>query len=277
MYPVDVVRALRMSSASSGSVSTAVLLKDFYRAHGLIGFVSQGVIAEMLRATFSRVVKFWLQPIAHKSFFDGKTPEQGTSISRGISGSLATFPEVWTIAPLENAKLALQLDREKRFKGTGDVLKFIYRERGFLGLYVGYTGMQLRQCLWTGGFFYSLNIFKGQSEKLCGGKFWYTDVLAGFGAGVFGTTLNCWTDVVRTSIQKKGLTEMIEKQPRPSYGPSYIVEGVTSVINETATIFKQRGISGLYLGYGFKAMHLGGSGALLALLMPRFEKWWLAN
>ena len=40
MYPVDLVRALKMSSAQSGGdASVATLLRDFHRAHGMKGYV----------------------------------------------------------------------------------------------------------------------------------------------------------------------------------------------------------------------------------------------
>ena len=52
-YPVDLVRALTMSAAAEGKAGVGVgqLLKEFKAVHGYKGFVTQGVLPEMLRAT----------------------------------------------------------------------------------------------------------------------------------------------------------------------------------------------------------------------------------
>ena len=274
MYPVDIVRALVMSQASGQQAGVGELVSNFYKAHGAGGFIKQGLGAEMMRATVSRVIKFWLQPVTHKAVFGTKQSE-GTSISKGIAGALATIPEVIAISPFENVKLAQQLDKEKRFRGTADVFSHLYKTRGLPGLYMGYFGMQIRQMLWTGGYFYSLSVFKTPAEDLCGKGTLAADTLAGFGAGVFGTILNCWTDVVRTGIQKQAVAETFNPAiPRPTFGPAYMISGVTSVIGTAASIYANRGIPGLYAGFLVKSVYLGGSGALLAILMPRFKAMW---
>lgn len=45
------------------------------------GFVSQGVLPEMLRATYMRVSKFFLFPIAHRAMWD-KDPSKGTPFTK---------------------------------------------------------------------------------------------------------------------------------------------------------------------------------------------------
>ena len=44
-----------------------------------------------------------------------------------------------------------QLDKDKRFNGMMDTARHIANTRGLSGFYTGYIGMQIRQCLWTGG------------------------------------------------------------------------------------------------------------------------------
>jgi len=274
MYPVDIVRALVMSQASGQRAGVTELVGNFYKTHGAMGFIKQGLGAEMMRATVSRVIKFWLQPVTHKAIF-GKKQSEGTAITKGIAGAAATFPEVIAISPFENVKLAQQLDKEKRFKGSGDVFSHLHKTRGLPGMYIGYFGMQLRQMLWTGGYFFSLDVFKKPSEELCGKGTVAADTLAGFGAGVFGTVMNCWTDVVRTGIQKQAVAETFNTAiPRPTFGPAYLMSGVTGVFGTAASIYANRGIPGLYAGFLVKSVYLGGSGALLAILMPRFKAWW---
>ena len=97
MYPVDLLRALKMSAAAEGvSKGTGELVKEFHAKHGLKGFVSQGVLPEMLRATYMRVLKFFLFPITHKAVFG--TPEnKGSAMTKAVAGGLASLPEGFTI------------------------------------------------------------------------------------------------------------------------------------------------------------------------------------
>merc|ERR1712136_337890 len=149
----------------------------------------------------------------------------GTAISKGMGGAIGTVPEVIAISPLENVKLAAQLDKEGKFKGSADITRHIIKTRGFGGLMTGYAGMQVRQMLWT--------------------------------------------DVCRSVVQKKALAATFDPNSvRPSAmeplnpGPFF---------SEASAIFSSRGIGGLYAGVGPKMVHLGGSGAILAVLMPRFK------
>merc|ERR1719230_1171320 len=143
MYPVDVVRAICMSNPGTGPGEA---LSGFLAQHGVMGFVKQGLVAEVTRASISRAVKFFMQPIVHKGLY-GKPETQGTPVSKGLAGALGTFPEVLAISPMENIKLAAQLDKEGKFKGAADITNHILRTRGLNGFMIGYAGMQVRQML----------------------------------------------------------------------------------------------------------------------------------
>jgi len=268
MYPADVVRAICMANPGTGPI-TAV--SGFVGTHGMKGFVQQGLAAEITRASFSRAIKFWLQPIAHTTFF-GKDQSKGTAVTKGVAGALATIPEVITISPLENLKLAEQLDKEKRFKGMADVTQHLMKTRGPAFFYCGYIGMQIRQCLWTGGFFLSLDLFKDAAAKGTSNKL-AQDILSGFGAGVFGTCLNCWTDVCRSVIQKEAIADTFKPEVKAPSAFDACLNPAT-FFGQAAKIYNANGIGGLYSGFGVKCVHLGGSGAILAVLVPRFKEWY---
>mmetsp|Transcript_117598 Transcript_117598/g.339958 ORF Transcript_117598/g.339958 Transcript_117598/m.339958 type:complete len:367 (+) Transcript_117598:73-1173(+) len=267
MYPADVVRAICMSNPGTGA---GAALNGFVETHGLMGFVKQGLVAEVSRASISRAIKFFMQPLVHTTMY-GKPESQGTPVSKGVAGAVGTVPEVIAISPLENIKLAAQLDTEGRFSGSASIAKHIMKTRGFSGLMIGYAGMQVRQCLWTGGFFLTLDWYKGGIASVTSNKL-AQDVLSGFAAGATGTAMNCWTDVCRSGVQKQALAETFDAAiPRPSKfeplnpGPFFAKAG---------EIMSSRGLTGLYSGVGPKMIHLGGSGALLAVLMPRFKSMW---
>lgn len=267
MYPVDVVRAICMSNPGTGA---GAALKGFLEAHGMMGFVKQGLVAEVTRATISRGVKFFMFPIVHNGLF-GTPDTKGNPMTKGIAGAVATIPEVFAISPLENIKLAAQLDKEGKFKGSADITRHILRTRGFNGLMTGYAGMQVRQCLWTGGFFMSLDVYKG-AVKSVGVSGLPADILSGFCAGATGVALNCWTDVCRSIVQKQALADTFDpKIPRPSAMSPY---NPGPFFGEAAKLYGAKGMGGLYAGVGPKMVHLGGGGALLAVLMPRFKTMW---
>lgn len=265
MYPVDVVRALCMSNPGT---SPPEAVRGFLAAHGWSGFVKQGLAAEITRATVSRVAKFFFQPIFHKSVF-GCPESKGSPATKGAAGALATFPEVFLISPLENIKLAEQLDKDKKFSGMTDVTKHIMRTRGISGFYTGWFGMQVRQCLWTGGFFLSLDVFKGGVKSVGVSNNLLVDILGGFGAGAFGTMLNCWCDVCRSVVQKEAIAATFDPAiPRPSAMSAF---NPGPFVAKAGEVMATKGIGGLYAGVGPKMVHLGGGGALLAVLMPRFK------
>jgi len=220
-------------------------------------------------------VKFFFQPIAHRNVF-GKKEADGNPLTKGLAGAIATIPEVAAISPLENIKLAAQLDKEGKFNGSMDIAKHIMRTRGLGGMYIGYAGMQVRQMLWTGGFFMTLDFYKGGIQSAIGKDYKLaTDVGGGFLAGASGVAINCWTDVCRSIVQKEALAATFDPSiPRPSFASSFAPGPFLAV---TSRLFAERGVAGLYSGVGPKMVHLGGSGAILAVLMPRFKDMWFAS
>lgn len=290
MYPVDVIRALRMTSASSASnISTIQLLTNFKNAHGYGGFLKQGVLPEASRATWMRISKFFMFPIAHEFLFDTK-PSHGTAYTKACAGALATIPEVLSIVPMEIAKLGLQIDNNNHFKNSGrNVIKTMVETNGIKGAYTGIFGLQVRQALWTSAYFSSLGSFEHYIKKsigACGIDNTSTTVAkisqisSGFMAGVFGAMFNIPADVIRSVQQKRAISEVIQNKHnvdqiviiREKFSPSYVSRGVSDffVIGKEI-VAGPAGVRALWSGFTFKALHLGGSGALLAVLIPTFK------
>ena len=74
---------------------------------------------------------------------------------------------------------------------------------------------------------------------------------------------------MRSVIQKRSIAETFDpKIARPSALTHFTP---TAFVNETASIFKAKGMAGLYAGVGPKMCHLGFGGSILAVLMPRFK------
>ena len=148
MYPMDVVRALRMASASdAANVTTVQLVRNFVHAHGVLGLLRQGVMPEIARATTMRVVGFFTFPLIHEALFSRK-PSEGTPWTKLCSGGLAMLPAAVAITPLENAKIALQLDQTKRFDNSmGRAVQHLW-QRGWLAPYVRRLVCSIRGPSW---------------------------------------------------------------------------------------------------------------------------------
>jgi hypothetical protein len=173
------------------------------------------------------------------------------------------------ISPMEVAKIGLQLDRENKFKNNSTAFaRHIYETKGLSGLYSGWAGMQWRQSFWTGTYFATLSSWKGLVEppiRQAGGGDALANLTSGFLAGVFASIPNAPGDVVRSVVQKK----LFQEPGRVAKGIS--LGGIMEHISVANEIIGARGITALYAGFGFKAMHLGGSGALMAMFVPIFS------
>eukprot|EP00667_Euglena_gracilis_P013237 EG_transcript_13643 len=259
-----------MSAAADGvQRTTSTLLREFHARHGLKGFATQGVVPEMLRATYMRVLKFFLFPITHQAMY-GKPETKGNGFTKAMAATVCSLPEGFTIQPMEVAKICLQLDKEKRFKNSSTlVLKEILSTRGWTGLYVGYFGVQYRQTSWTAAYFGSLKYFTDKAALVIPDEYLKAQqLIGGFQAGMFGALFNTPGDVIRSSLQRQHLGTPCGHTP---FSLGLCWGGVADFFAMGAKIVSQSGASGLYSGFGFKAMHLGGSGALLAALIPLFK------
>ena len=150
-------------------------------------------------------------------------------------------------------------------------MKAIFDERGPTGFLIGYTGIQYRQAVWSACYFASLNEFekivttcvqhfkKDVDFKRDKGLKMFTQLVSGFAAGVFGAAFNTPGDTIRTTIQKSVLSASSRSTTMPTF------------LGTAQDIIRKRGVSALYAGFGSKAVHLGGGGALMAFFIPFFK------
>jgi hypothetical protein len=135
----------------------------------------------------------------------GVPTSKGTPIKKGLAGAVAVIPEVLTITTLELSKIGLQLDKDKKFGNSAvKLVKDVYARQGLAGCMVGWQGVQLRQSLWTGTYFATLDFFKKASDGVVSGvmekgtkRAAVVDFAGGFFAGVVGAwVFACWCSVV---------------------------------------------------------------------------------
>uniref|UniRef100_A0A7S2BR69 Uncharacterized protein n=1 Tax=Haptolina brevifila TaxID=156173 RepID=A0A7S2BR69_9EUKA len=274
---MDVVRALRMASATdAAALSTTQLLRNFIEAHGVLGLAKQGVMPEIARATTMRVVQFFSYPIVHETFFNRK-PSEGTPATKLVSGMAASFPSAVAITPLENAKIALQLDSTKRFNNSmGEAIQHLWK-RGTFAPYVGLQGVFTRSAISFGPYIatlpYCQQLTGPAAKTVCGDTPLATilgNLLGGLVAGSFGAALNCPFDLVRTNLQKQAIA--LAEHPMTTAQILSLSFSPVAYFNVGRQIVATRGIGALYMGLTFKVAHIGGTGACNAALIPYFKR-----
>ena len=75
MYPIDLIKELRMGNVGSGK-TVLELLNRFRATYGLFGFFTQGIAPEVARAGWMRALKFFLFPRTFEALY-GKPPSKG--------------------------------------------------------------------------------------------------------------------------------------------------------------------------------------------------------
>ena len=309
MYPMDVVRALRMASASDAVyVSTPTLLQNFVRAHGVGGLLRQGVMPEIARATTMRVVQFFSYPLVHEvrtlprpypqtlacvqttltgararispalsqALFASK-PSEGTPMTKLCAGMLASAPSALAITPLENAKIALQLDSAKRFNNSMTEATSHLWKRGVFAPYVGLQGVFTRSAVSFGPYIAALPYCNAVTVPAVKDALGDTplattlgNLLGGFIAGSLGAAINCPFDLVRTNLQKQAIA--LAEHPMSSGQIASLCVSPWAYMSVARQIVATRGVSALYMGLAFKVTHIGGVGACNAALIPYFKR-----
>lgn len=276
MYPLDLVRALQMANAGSG-LTTGQLLSNFHKAHGLKGFFTQGLAPELARSTWMRFIKFALFPAVHEAI-TGLPESKGNELTKALAAIVSSIPEAISIMPLEISKIALQLDTKNQFQNNMfKAMSKVFQEQGLIGFTTGYFGVQYRQAAWSAGYFASIKFFEKQVKKVFQANDGalmkrnpnavkiLSQLLSGFLAGVFGACFNTPGDTIRSTLQKKVLSQ---------YGNAAALDHAMKSLSFWSVgqeIVKAKGFSALYAGFQFKAFHLGGGGALMAFLIPFFQ------
>ena len=92
---------------------------------------------------------------------------------------------------------------------------------------------------------------------------------AALGAGVLGAVANCPFDVCRSVAQKELIGAWVSGGDAVTRAP-----GLAHAVAAGRSVVAARGARGLWAGVGFKSLHLGCGGALMAVLQPACERAW---
>jgi len=135
---------------------------------------------------------------------------QGSTGTKLVSGMAASLPSALAITPLENAKIALQLDQTKKFDNSMTKAVLHLWNRGVLAPYAGLQGVFTRSAISFGPYIAALPYCTQVTLPACKSAFGDTplgstlgNLLGGLAAGSLGAFLNCPFDLIRTNLQKQ--------------------------------------------------------------------------
>ena len=152
-------------------------------------------------------------------------------------------------------------------------MQHLVSTRGVLGLWTGFIGVQWRQASWTAAYFGIVANFESRvrallafvvAEPSAPAAVKGAQLTAGFGAGMFGALFNVPGDLIRTTVQRDALAA----HGAPLKPPPFPFLAVGEFVRTGAHIVRTAGPAALWTGLRWKALHLGGSGALMAAFLP---------
>ncbi|KAL9656233.1 hypothetical protein ABK040_007848 [Willaertia magna] len=252
MYPLDVVKTRAQLHLGTGPAPGIIsTVKDIVKTNGL-GSLYRGILPPILMEAPKRAVKFAANEFYKDIFMDKETKKisQNGAI---LSGMCAGGTEAFVVVPFELVKIRLQAKENIGiYKNTGDAIKKILTQEGVLTLYTGLESTIWRNAFWNGGYFGLIHFVKkslpepkNESQRL------FTDFVAGFLSGTFGTMLNTPFDVAKTRIQNQ-LPGTVHKY--------------NWTLPSLATIYKEEGVGALYKGFWPKVLRLGPGGGILLVV-----------
>ncbi|EIN14091.1 mitochondrial carrier [Punctularia strigosozonata HHB-11173 SS5] len=143
-HPFDLTKT-RLQTAGPGVYKGAVdVVKQTLARDGITGLY-RGIVPPLLGVTPIFAVSFWAYDTS-KALIYAVTPNRTSKeLSLGelaAAGFLSAVPTTAITAPVERAKVVLQVDIEGKYKGVTDAMRHLYKEGGLRSIFRG-TGATL--------------------------------------------------------------------------------------------------------------------------------------
>ncbi|KAI0036629.1 mitochondrial carrier domain-containing protein, partial [Vararia minispora EC-137] len=165
-HPFDLTKT-RLQTAPAGTYKGAVdVVKQALARDGPLGLY-RGVVPPLLGVTPIFAVSFWAYD-ASKALIHAVTPmRKDKSLSTAelaTAGFLSAVPTTIVTAPVERAKVLLQVDgqggSQKKYKGVIDVIGHLYREGGIRSIYRGSVATVARDGPGSAAYFAAYEVVK---------------------------------------------------------------------------------------------------------------------
>ncbi|TFY71504.1 hypothetical protein EVG20_g1486 [Dentipellis fragilis] len=251
-YPLDVVKT-RMQLETGKSKGLLGSFQSIIKEEGF-GRLYRGLVPPLLLEAPKRATKFAANDFWGKTFRNLTGEEKMTRNLSILTGCSAGATESFVVVPFELVKIKLQ-DKSSTFAGPLDVLRYIVKKDGLLGLYAGMEATFWRHVWWNGGYFGSIHQVKALLPKPDSPSAELMNNFVSGGVGGFvGTALNTPFDVVKSRIQGGARVPGVV----PKYNWTYPA---------LVTIMREEGPAALYKGFVPKVLRLAPGGGVLLLVV----------
>jgi len=251
-YPLDVIKT-RMQLDTGRSQGLFQTFRNIIAQEG-VSRLYKGLVPPLLLEAPKRAVKFAANDFWGKRYIslsDNTSMTQSLSILTGCSAGAS---ESFVVVPFELVKIKLQ-DKSTVFKGPLEVVKYIIRNDGLVGMYKGMESTFWRHVWWNGGFFGSIFQIRALLPKAETSQAQLmNNFICGSVGGCVGTIVNTPFDVVKSRIQGHNHVPGVTPKYRWTYPSLY-------------TIFREEGAAALYKGFVPKVLRLAPGGGVLLLVV----------
>ncbi|KLO15056.1 mitochondrial carrier [Schizopora paradoxa] len=209
-HPFDLTKT-RLQTASPGMYKGAIdVVRKTLAKDGITGMY-RGMVPPLLGVTPIFAVSFWGYDLGQKiirSFTPNRTSQTFSTTEYAIAGFISAIPQTFVAAPVERAKVLLQVQgqggTEQKYKGVFDVVRGLYKEGGIRSIFRGTGATLARDGPGSAAYFVGYELTKkaltpagASSSDLNLGAI----IIAGGTAGVAMWSIAIPPDVLKSRIQ----------------------------------------------------------------------------
>jgi len=240
-HPFDLTKT-RMQTALPGTYSGSIdIVRKTLRLDGVTGLY-RGIVPPLLGVTPIFAISFWAYDAGKQLIYastPGRKSEKLSTAELALAGFLSAIPTTLVTAPVERAKVLLQVQGqgqgEQMYKGVTDVLRQLYKEGGIRSIYRGTAATLVRDGPGSAAYFAAYEVTKkwlspahSPTADLNLGAI----IVAGGTAGVAMWAIAIPPDVIKSRIQS---------------APSGTYSGILDCVRKTIA---RDGIAALWKGFG---------------------------
>lgn len=240
-HPFDLTKT-RLQTAKAGQYTGAIdVVRKALARDGITGMY-RGIVPPLLGVTPIFAMSFWAYDASKSliyAFTPNRTSETLSTLELATAGFLSAVPTTLVTAPVERAKVVLQVQGQgtssTQYKGVVDVMRHLYREGGMRSIFRGTGATLTRDGPGSAAYFAAYEVTKKfliSKESTSGDLNLGAIIFAGGTAGVAMWSLAIPPDVLKSRLQS---------------APTGTYSGLFDCFRKTVA---QDGITALWKGFG---------------------------
>lgn len=240
-HPFDLTKT-RLQTAAAGQYTGAIdVVRKALARDGITGMY-RGIVPPLLGVTPIFAMSFWAYDASKTLIYaltPNRTSETLSTLELATAGFLSAVPTTLVTAPVERAKVVLQVQGQgtssTQYKGVVDVMRHLYREGGIRSIFRGTGATLARDGPGSAAYFAAYEVTKKfliSKESTSGDLNLGAIIFAGGTAGVAMWSLAIPPDVLKSRLQS---------------APTGTYSGLFDCFRKTVA---QDGVTALWKGFG---------------------------